>query len=475
MKSKYLYRALSEGDLEMIYTSGNLFKGRMITGENLSAESYINEHIYGCRSNDGIISLTSSLAVALNYANNTKNKSENKGYTDIMVVDCDKIDEKNLCNLSTNTLYIEHSKTYQADEFQDTRHDTLTEKSKEYLYFGGIPKEAIRVLPRWFVEILYLIRNTNGGKTAEKEQENNRHILKRTCSHESFVNAYADNLNKLIYLYCNDNYSNIDDLIEKNERLINITDFGYPYSKEDFKNKDSILHKQFSILLNDIEMKGHDTIVARSVIEKLLDASSNMDVFCSNIQEKIEHCSSLEKVFIYEYYYNKKSLEELKKLFINQNFLIEENISDRDISLIIESLRCITLAKIKGLLISLEEKLLSKKNKECLTGYNSKFKNTYILKTDDTYLFPINYSGHLNSFTVDHYNYDLRIAEHISIKKDEIIRDILKFNYKLEENTLKIKEDKKEVYFNFNDKLINDYYSKIDKNHIASLFEYKFK
>lgn len=469
MKSKYLYRALSEGDLEMIHTGENLFKGRMITGENLSAESYINEHIYGCRSNDGIISLTSSLAVALNYANSTKNKSENKGYTDIMVVDCDKIDEKNLCNLFTNTLYIEHSKTYQAYDFKDTRHDTLTEKSKEYLYFGGISKEAIRVLPRWFVEILYSIRNTNGGKKAEKEQENNRHILKFICSDKVFVDAYADDLNKLIYLYCNDNYSNIDDLIEKNERLINITKIGYPYSKEDFKNKDSMLYKEFSILLNDIETKGHDTIVSRRFIEKLLDASSNMEVFCSNIQEKIEYCSSLEKVFIYEYYYNKKSLEELKELFIKQKFLIEENISDRDISLVIESLRCKILDEILEIL--LEENISSKKNSECLIGDNSKLKNTYILKTDDKYLFPINYSGHLNSFTVNHYNYDLRIAEHISINKGEIIRDILKFKYKLEENTLKIKEDKKEIYFNFNDKLINDYYSKIDKNHIVSLFK----
>ena len=305
MKSKYLFRGLSNEDENLIssYFVKQKKHKEWISYDDMKSD--MRYHINQDKSfgkEDPCISLTSSITVAKYYANNEIIKNR------VIVIDKTKLNKDKLLNLSTTTLF---HKGFQCGEPNNIRKDGYSYKGKEYVY-GDIICE-FTVLPKWLQEYIYYIR---GIKEDYKTMEGIKRYI-GSLSHRTLSNS---DIFKLIILYINDNYSGLEELYEHNKLLImNRENKAQKVYLKDFNI--NLIKETFGNIIKYLD-KNSLTIKRRIEIEKILDAYiANKYNFILDIEKLLPSRITIMKIFYYEYYIKNKSLKEIYDLFINEKFI----------------------------------------------------------------------------------------------------------------------------------------------------------
>lgn len=404
MKSKYLFRGLSNEDEKLI--NSNIIKPKKHKewksfNDMKSDMRYHVKQDKAFGKEDPCISLTSSITVAKYYANNENIKNR------VIVIDKAKLKKDKLLNLSTTTLFHE---VFLSGEPDDIRKDGYGYKGKEYVY-GDIINDFI-VLPKWLEEYIYYLRGI-------KEDHKTMEDIKRFIGSLREEKLRDSDIFKLIILYINDNYSSLEELYQHNKLLI--MDATNKAQKVYLKDIEFNLIKENLGHIFEYLDKNSLVIKRRRAIEKILDTYiENKDNFVLDVEKLLPSRSTIMKIFYYEYYVKNKSLKEICDLFINEKFI--KGYGPRECCEMIGFLRIATLNRLGNVF---KEEYVNIENKYTLYDHMNKI--------------PIEeYKKQLKLANINANYFDLSkcICEHLIIHEDGTTQKIDLSNYSLSNSSL---------------------------------------
>lgn len=467
MVNKYLFRGLNaeEARISGLHTlkkhSGN---------KDFDVKNLISDFFYNDSKPSEVTGMSSSLSVAMYYSKTNKDKN----YNGIIAVNVNSLKrlspESILIDFSTMHMFREFSMHSCNDFYRDDHHETLSDRSREYVCVGDIPKEAYMYIPRFLVEIIHYM-------IYEHEKNYNFSYFNLQIPTSLFnVNYHKKDVRDIFYTmgnkYLYGSYKNPNDLLDKNgfyEENKVLSDYTLRLSepqKEDFK-------KEIDKIDN---CEQNEVFFARALSDLLLDsyAEHSNKLFGDSSRSILSQLSGIEKLFIFEYFYCKKSMKSILGIFKTEKFLNNyDNVVET--SIILESIRCSVLKKI--ILCFLTSEILIDEEKKLLKLYYDRImKNMIIIKYKyfDAVEFPIDYSIFLPHCYERMKSRCFCFYENMSLDPAQKIRNIEEIRFSetiinecgIYVNKIFKRKHKREGFFaRYNDDLISSYISKQQSMH----------